>query len=34
MRVHEMKMAEAPEGQAPRMAPVIRTTREAIEIPE
>jgi len=34
MRVHQKNMAEAPEGQAPRMAPVMRTTREAIEIPD
>jgi hypothetical protein len=34
MQVHRQKMAEAPEGQAPRTAPVIRTSREAIEIPE
>jgi hypothetical protein len=34
MQVHRLKMAEAPEGQAPRTQPVIRTSREAIEIPE
>lgn len=34
MQVHRQKMAEAPDGQAPRTAPVIRSSREAIEIPE
>ena len=34
MQVHRLKMAEAPEGQAPRTTPVIRTSREAIEIPD
>jgi hypothetical protein len=34
MRVNRMKMAEAPEGQAPRTTPELRTSREAIEIPE
>jgi hypothetical protein len=34
MTVHRQKMAEAPEGQAPRMDPIVRTTRETIEIPD
>lgn len=34
MQVHRLKMAEAPDGQAPRTTPVIKTSREAIEIPE
>jgi hypothetical protein len=34
MQVHQKAMAETPEGQAPRMRPVLRSTREAIEIPE
>jgi hypothetical protein len=34
MQVHRLKMAEAPEGQAPRTTPVIKTSREAIEIPD
>jgi hypothetical protein len=34
MQVHRQRMAEAPDGQAPRTTPVIRTSREAIEIPE
>jgi hypothetical protein len=33
MQVHRQRMAEAPEGQAPRMQPVLRSSREAIEIP-
>ena len=34
MQVHRMKMADAPDGQAPRTQPVLRSSREAIEIPE
>lgn len=34
MQMHRQKMAEAPEGQAPRTTPVVRTSREAIDIPE
>ena len=34
MQVHRQKMAEAPEGQAPRTTPVIRSSRETIEIPD
>jgi|KBSMisStaDraftv2_1062788.scaffolds.fasta_scaffold03519_8 hypothetical protein len=34
MQVHRQKMADAPDGQAPRMQPVIRSSREAIEIPD
>lgn len=34
MQMHREKMGEAPEGQAPRTAPVVRTSREAIDIPE
>jgi len=34
MMVHRQQMAVAPDGQAPRMAPSIRTTREAIQIPD
>jgi hypothetical protein len=34
MTVHRQKMAEAPDGQAPRMDPIVRTTRETIEIPD
>src|SRR5262245_44172773 len=34
MEIHRKQMAETPEGQAPRMAPIIRTSREAIEIPD
>ena len=34
MQVHRLRMAEAPDGQAPRTTPVIKTSREAIEIPE
>lgn len=34
MQMHRQKMAEAPDGQAPRTTPVERTTREAIDIPE
>jgi hypothetical protein len=34
MTVHRQQMSHAPEGQAPRMAPSIRTSREAIQIPD
>jgi hypothetical protein len=34
MQVHQRSMAETLEGQAPRMRPILRSTREAIEIPE
>jgi hypothetical protein len=34
MDVHRRRMAEAPEGQAPRTEPTLRTSREAIEIPD
>jgi hypothetical protein len=34
MQVHRQKMGEAPDGQAPRTTPVVRTSREAIDIPE
>lgn len=34
MQVHQQTLGQAPEGQAPRTTPVIRSSREAIEIPE
>jgi hypothetical protein len=34
MQVHRQKTAETPEGQARRMQPVVKTSREAIEIPD
>jgi hypothetical protein len=34
MTVHRRKVAETPEGSAPRVVYADRTTREAIEIPE
>lgn len=34
MDVHRRKMGEAPEGQAPRMEPSVRTSRETIQIPD
>lgn len=34
MTIHRQRMGESPDGQAPRMAPSIRTSREAIQIPD
>lgn len=34
MQAQHIKAAETPEGQAPRMTPVIKSSRENIEIPD
>jgi hypothetical protein len=34
MQVHRQKIGQTPEGSAPRLVYVDRTTREAIEIPD
>ena len=34
MQVHRKKVADTPEGSAPRIVYADRTTREAIEIPD